>query len=165
MAEVVPLRDADANDDANDDDERFVSATLAELSKAIPDPPPTLRVVVGVLGFLQLLVVVPWLVGYDPLGLLGDSPGAHRTRDGALGLSVGIAALLAAWRPRWAQPCFAIAVCGVIAQLLAGIIDRTVATGGNELIHLPVALLAALIGLLSVRLRPLGPPDGPPQRR
>lgn len=92
---------------------------------------------VAALAVLQLLAVLPWLVGRDPLGLLGDSNSAHLTRDGSLGLAVAAAALLSAWRPHWARPSFAIASVAVVAQAAAGALDASVATGGNELIHPP----------------------------
>jgi hypothetical protein len=143
---------ADAGREAADPD-----STLQRLDDALPRPAPALRLTVAVLGILQLVAVLPWLIGHDPIGLLGDSNTAHLTRDGALGLVVAVAALLATWRPHWARPSFAIASAAVVAQAAAGALDTTAATGGNELIHLPSVALACLTGALAIRLTALAP--------
>lgn len=143
---------ADANREVTDTD-----ATLRHLDAALPTPAPALRLTVAALAALQLAAVFPWFLGRDPIGLLGDSNTAHLTRDGALGLVVAIAALLAAWRPHWARPSFAISSAAVIAQAAAGALDNTAATGGNELIHLPSVALACLTGALAIRLTTLTP--------
>ncbi len=143
---------ADANRDLADTD-----PDLQHLDDALPVPAPALRLTVAALAALQLVAVVPWFVGHDPIGLLGDSNTAHLTRDGALGLVVAIAALLAAWRPHWARPSFAISSAAVVAQAAAGALDTTAATGGNELIHLPSVALACLTGALAIRLTTLAP--------
>ncbi len=130
---------------------------LTELTSALPNPPRWLRAGVAVLAVAQLVVVLPWLVDSDPFDLLGDSTGSHLARDGALGLAVAVAALLTAWRPRWAVPSFLIASVALIAQTTAGLIDSADSTGANELIHLPSVALACLIGLSSIRLTQLVP--------
>lgn len=130
---------------------------LQELGQALPTPSLALRVSVAVVAVAQLLVVLPWLLGRDPVGLLGDSTGAHLTRDGSLGLVVAVAALLAAWRPHWSRPSFAVGSVAVVAQAAASTLDDTVATGGNELIHLPSVALVCLTGALAINLTDLAP--------
>ncbi|MEZ5376135.1 MAG: hypothetical protein R2733_06425 [Acidimicrobiales bacterium] len=138
---------------------------LASLTNALPNPPLALRIGIAVLATAQLVVVLPWLVDADPFGLLGDSSDGHLTRDGALGLAVAVAALLTAWRPRWALPSFLIASAALIAQTAAGIIDSSPSPGANELIHLPSIALACLTGLAGIRLRHLGPTRQPSRGR
>ena len=128
---------------------------LGRLDDALPSPPPAFRGIVAALALGQLIVVLPWLVGRDPLGLLGDSTNAHLTRDGALGLVVAAVGLMASWRPHWARPSFLVASIAVVAQAAAGAIDGDIAAGGGELIHVPSVALALMTGALAIRLTPL----------
>ncbi|MEM9133316.1 MAG: hypothetical protein AAF962_19940 [Actinomycetota bacterium] len=163
LAEVVSI-DQERFDPLVDDylaaiarQERPDDELVGRLGAALPSPSRALRGFVVALAGLQLVAVLPWLIGIDPLGLLGDSSDAHLTRDGALGFCVAAAALLAAWRPHWARPAFAIASVAIIAQTAAGALDDSAATGGNELIHLPSVALACLTGALAIRLADLAP--------
>ncbi len=126
---------------------------LSRLKAEIPGPPRWLLAVTGVLSMVQFVIVVPWLVGADPWGLLGPAGEGHLTRDGALGLVVAIPGLLAVWRPRWALPCFLLSSMAVIAQAVAGVLDRTDPGGssgfGAEFIHVPSIVLTCLIGLVA----------------
>ena len=136
--------------------------TLSRLHAALPGPSDPLRLAVLLIGVAQLVVVAPWLVDADPFGLLGSSPAAHLTRDGALGLVVAVAAILTAWRPRWALPCFVTASVGLVAQGLAGTIDDTIVeSGGSEFVHVPSIILTVMIGLSTIRLTAMGPRRGP----
>jgi hypothetical protein len=125
---------------------------------ALPLPPRTVTVLLAVLGALHALTAGPWLLGTDPAGLLGDVPLAHQVRDGAFGSMVAVAALLTAWRPRWAQPSFAIASIAIVIQAAAGMADRSIVTSGaNEIVHVLTITTTCLIGLAALRLAVLGP--------
>jgi hypothetical protein len=137
-----------------EDDDAF----LAALSSALPSPTKALRALIVTLALAQLVLVLPWLVDRDPFGLLETSSPAHLARDGALGLVVAVAALLAAWRPRWAIPCFAIGSVTLVAQTLAGLIDNDPGgSTGRELVHVPSIALTFLVALSAIRLTALGP--------
>ncbi len=152
LARLRSLGEPDGADDDTDD------PLLGQLGAALPGPNPLVRALVAVLSVAQLAVVVPWLVDADPFGLLGSSSASHLTRDGALGLAVAVAGLMAAWRPRWAVPCFLLGSAALVAQALAGLFDSTSAgSGGTELVHVPSVILTCLIGLSGIRLTPLGP--------
>lgn len=127
---------------------------LESLEPALPQPSIWHRAAVALLGAIQLVVVSPWLVGADPFGVLGDSSAAHLTRDGAVGIVIGVSALLGAWRVYWAKPAFAICAFALLAKAVANAFDSTAATGGNELVHIPSVVLSCLIATLSIRLRP-----------
>lgn len=146
--------------EADDTGEDPAEPLLGQLGAALPEPNPLLRGLVAVLSVVQLAVVLPWLVDADPFGLLGSSTSSHLTRDGALGLAVAVAGIMAAWRPRWAMPCFLLGSAALVAQALAGLFDSTSAgSGGTELVHVPSVILTCLIGLSGIRLSPLGPAD------
>lgn len=154
FARLQALDEPDGADGTDDPAEPL----LGQLGAALPGPNPLVRALVAVLSVLQLAVVLPWLVDADPFGLLGSSTASHLTRDGALGLAVAVAGLLAAWRPRWAVPCFLLGSAALVGQALAGLFDSTSAgSGGTELVHVPSVILTCLIGLSGIRLTPLGP--------
>ena len=142
----------------HDADDDGASPLLDRLGSALPEPHPALRVLVAVLAVAQLAVVLPWLVDHDPFGLLSTSTASHLARDGTVGLAVAAAALLTAWRPRWALPCFLLASVALVAQTLAAVFDSSITSGGgSELVHVPTVALTCLIGLSGIRLTPLGP--------
>lgn len=144
--------------DDGDQAEDPAGPLLSQLGDALPGSNPVVRVLVAVLAAAQLAVVLPWLVDADPFGLLGSSTSSHLTRDGALGLVVAVAGLMAAWRPRWAVPCFLLGSAALVAQALAGLFDSASSGGGGtELVHVPSVILTCLIGLSGIRLTPLGP--------
>jgi len=131
---------------------------LVRLSRDIPSPSPLLRGLIIVIAVAQLVLVIPWLIGLDPFGLLDHGDDGHLTRDGSFGLVVAVAGLLTAWRPRWALPSLLISVSALVAQGLAVLIDDTGAGFDSaELIHGPSIVLLALISLAVIRLSPLGP--------
>jgi hypothetical protein len=131
------------------------------LQSALPSPPRSLTIALAVLGGLQAFMAIPWIVGADPYGFLGSSaPAMHTTRDGVVGLVVGIAAILTAIRPRWARPAFFISSAVIVAQGAAGMVDASIAeTGAPEVIHLLGLVIALLIGLsvASQVVKPMGP--------
>jgi hypothetical protein len=131
---------------------------LARLGAALPRPPSVLIGLIVTLATAQLVIVVPWLMDYDPFGLLDSSTSSHLVRDGALGLVVAVAALLTAWRPRWALPCFTISAITLVAQAVASLVDNdSTASSGGELIHVPAVILTCLVALSAMPLSALGP--------
>ena len=152
--EVVELmRRIGAAPDAPDSDH-----LLEMLAEALPSTPKPLRWACAAVGAVVVAIALPWLVGYDPFDLLGDSSAVHLARDGALGVVIGSSGLVAAWRPRWSLPCAVSATVALFAQMVAGVADETIAeTGGNELVHAPAIALAFLLAASAVRLGPLGP--------
>ena len=158
FARLRELRPPEQPDDGEDDAHDPAEPLLAQLGAALPGPNPVVRALVAVLAAAQLTVVLPWLVDADPFGLLGGSTSSHLTRDGALGMVVAVAGLMAAWRPRWAVPCFLLGSAALVAQAVAGLFDSASAGGGGtELVHVPSVILTCLIGLSGIRLTPLGP--------
>ncbi len=131
---------------------------LARLDSALPRRSRSLTMATGVLSGVQLFLALPWLTGADPFGLLGHPVSPHVTRDGALGVVIAIAGILATWRARWSLPCFLMATGALGAQVVAGLVDESIAeVGAHELVHLPAVLLTVLIGLSARRFRSLGP--------
>lgn len=134
---------------------------LARLRRALPRPSWWIIGPLLVLSVIQAVAVLPWLVGRDPWQLLSSTTDGHITRDGALGLVVAVAGLLAAWRPRWALPAFMLATLAVVAQAVTGLFDAAETDPGpslaGELVHIPSILIACLIGLAAVPFRAFGP--------
>jgi hypothetical protein len=132
---------------------------LERLLRDLPRPARWLMAGTAVLAGVQLVIVLPWLVGSDPWDLLSDSSAAHTTRDGSLGLVIAAAALLTVWRARWALPCFLVASLALVAQAVAGLVDTgsVMSDATAEIIHLPSVVLTCLIGLAAVPLTALGP--------
>ena len=129
---------------------------VERLRLAIPQPRPALRILIALLGLVQLTLAIPWLIDTDPFGLLSKSEGTHVVRDGAIGTVIGVAALMTAWRPRWAIPCFILAAMPLLAQVIAGLTDNSIAASGTiELIHVLSVLLTCLIGMSAIRLSDL----------
>lgn len=144
------------------------SSLPPRLRSALPPPPRALQVALLVLGVIQLVIAVPWLVGADPWGLLGDTvPATHATRDGAVEMGVSIAAVMAAFRPRWARPAFFLSAGLVVTQVVSGVIDDSIVeTGGAEVIHLLGVVLVVMIGAVVAAqlLAPMGVQRRPPLR-
>lgn len=136
---------------------------IARITSLLPRPPQWVIVALLVLGCVQGVLTLPWLLGGDPLGLLGNyASSAHQARDGALGIVISVAATLTAWRPRWARPTFVISSVALVAQGLAGFLDGSIATTGlNEVIHVLSPATAGLLGLAAIPVPPLGPPRHP----
>lgn len=132
------------------------------LLASVPASPRWLRVACMVAALTLSLTALPWLAAADPWSLLGGSTDAHLVRDGALGSVVAVAALIAAWRPRWALPAFGISTAAVLLQLVANLGDGSSAsTGANELVHLPLLITVLLVGALGFpRSLPAAPTAG-----
>ncbi|MEN9553076.1 MAG: hypothetical protein RLZ67_1072 [Actinomycetota bacterium] len=90
------------------------------------EPGYYLRIALYVAGGLQTFLALPWIFGATPLwGPTGDTAIAHLTRDGVIGLVLGLIGIAVGLNPRLAY--FALSVCGVLVslQLVAFIADRT----------------------------------------
>lgn len=114
-------------------------------------PPMWLRIVLAVAALAQIGGAVPWLVGTDPLGLLGDATASHLTRDGAFGVVIGLAGLITAWRPRFAVSAAIFSGAVVVLQLTTGLIDghfHRVALW-VEAVHLSTLLITGLVAVAS----------------
>jgi hypothetical protein len=145
------------------DDAGSADAVLALLATRRPARSTRLRQVLGAVAVLQCTVALPWLFGTNPFGVF-DSSGvasAHLTRDGAIGILIGVAGLTTALRPRHALAMLVTAGAAVGMQLIGFAVDER-----NEHVHplfetshllVPVVLvLIATIGLR--RDRPVAPP-------
>lgn len=81
-------------------------------------PGGLLRLTLLVIGGLQVLIALPWIFGATPLwGPRSDTSIAHLTRDGVIGLVLGLAGVAVALTPRLAY--FALSVCGLLVSLQA----------------------------------------------
>lgn len=122
-----------------------------------------LRIVLATMAGIQLLIAIPWLLGANPLGDLGDHVEiAHLTRDGALGLTTAIAGLLTAWRPRYALPAVAVSAVALVAQFAMAIVDDhahrvDLAFEGIHLVTVAVTALVAIHGKQSAITATAGP--------
>lgn len=109
-----------------------------------------MRILLAVVGSLQVLLALPWLFGASPLWDSGsDSAAAHLTRDGVVGLVVGAIGVAVALSPRLAY--FAVSVCGlmVAVQVVAYIVDRTSdsVAPGFEAVHALTLAISAIVAL------------------
>lgn len=85
-----------------------------------------LRIALFLTGGIQTFLALPWIFGATPLwGPSGDTAVAHLTRDGVIGLVLGLIGIAVGMNPRLAY--FALSVCGVLVslQVIAFVADRT----------------------------------------
>lgn len=160
MADIHPFPSNDGGNPGDGGSDPVAERLLVQLRPALASPSRWVLVPLVVLAAVQVVIVVPWLVGRDPWRLLGGTEAGHVTRDGALGLVIAAAALIVAWRPRWALPSFTLASLVLIVQAVVGAFDVADGVSGamaNELIHVPSVILTCLIGLAATPLRSLGP--------
>lgn len=90
------------------------------------EPGHYLRIALYVAGGLQTFLALPWIFGATPLwGPSGETAVAHLTRDGVIGLVLGLISIAVGLNPRLAY--FALSVCGILVtlQVIAFIADRT----------------------------------------
>ena len=142
------------------------SASIADrvLERTAPlrlGPPPIVRGALALVAGTQLVLAGPWLVGTDPLGSLGAAEVSHMTRDGAFGVAIALAGLIAAWRHRHAIAAAIVATALVAAQFVTGVIDghadRIAYWAETSHVLLPIILL--LIFLCARPERSFGPDD------
>jgi hypothetical protein len=82
------------------------------------EPGGMLRLALMLIGGLQVLLALPWIFGATLLWTpSSDTSVAHLTRDGVIGLVLGLAGVAVAASPRLAY--FALSVCGLLVSLQA----------------------------------------------
>jgi hypothetical protein len=82
------------------------------------EPGGMLRLALLLIGGLQVLLALPWIFGATLLWTpSSDTSVAHLTRDGVIGLVLGLAGVAVAVSPRLAY--FALSVCGLLVSLQA----------------------------------------------
>ena len=126
-------------------------------------PPLWLRVVLALAAVIQMAIAVPWLVGSDPMGLLGNAEASHLTRDGAFGMAIGIAGAITAWRHRYALAAAIVAGAILVIQFGTGLIDRHADRVAMwvETSHLLMLVITALIVAAARPARALGRRQNP----
>ena len=145
------------------DDAESVDEILAAVRSRRPSRSTALRVVLGIAAAIQCLVALPWLFGANPFSFIDAMTvdASHLTRDGAIGIIIGVAGLTTALRPRHALAMLVTASAAVGMQVLSFAIDE-----GQERVHpmfetshvlVPVVLV--LIAVLALRKSP--PISGP----
>ncbi len=147
------------------DDPDAADRVLSALRPSVLDPPRVFRVAIALVATIQLVFAIPWLFGAT---LLPDHSvtTAHLTRDGALGLVIAAAGLLAAWRPRYAVSAIVLGSIVLAAQAVAGVIDQQNQSVNVlfELLHLLVLVILAMIAI-SVATTRQSTPDARPTAR
>jgi len=147
------------------DDPEASRRVLDHAPPALPGLPPVLRGVVLGLATLQLVLACPWLFGASVVPDHNVAI-AHLTRDGALGLVVACAAIVAAWRPRYLVSALLVGSVALVAQFASGLVDQQdrAVSAGFELTHTLSFAILALLAYASARLRlkPADPGGRPP---
>jgi hypothetical protein len=142
---------------------------LAVLDAKRPRRAPALRVVLGVLAAAQLAMAVPWLLGFNPLGTLGGHAlDAHLTRDGAIGIIIGVAGVTTALQPRHGVAMLVMAVAALGMQIFGFAIDENHdrVSAIFEVQHLLGLVVSLLIAVITMRRgKPITDPDRPPRLR
>lgn len=110
-------------------------------------PPRWIRLVLMVVSSAQVIIALPWLVGTDPLGLLGRADVSHLTRDGAFGMVIGLAGIVTAWQHRYAIAAGILSVSILFVHFATGLIDGHADRVAMwvEISHLPMTIITALI--------------------
>lgn len=112
------------------------------------EPGGMLRLALLLIGGLQVLLALPWIFGATLLWApSSDTTVAHLTRDGVIGLVLGLGGVAVAFSPRLAY--FALSVCGLLVSLQAiAFISDKVTSKVNpnfEAIHVLALLITALV--------------------
>jgi hypothetical protein len=144
------------------DDVGSPDAVLAALDEHRPARRPRLRTVLGLLSALQCALALPWLFDLNPLAFLAqDVASEHLTRDGAIGVIVGVAGLTTAVRTRHALAMLVTGSAAIGMQVLTFAIDENHDRVHPlfELSHALVPIILALIAVFTVRrATPIRPP-------
>jgi hypothetical protein len=112
-------------DCASGEDLAIEKALGAELTR-LKSPASPLRIALFVMGGVQTFLALPWIFGATPLWGPSDSTAIdHLTRDGIIGLVLGIVGVAVAWNSRLAY--FAVSVCSLLVavQVVSFIVDRS----------------------------------------
>ena len=146
-------------------DDSAVADVMARLTALRTTAIPVHRAILGFIASAQCLFALPWLLGFDPIGSLGNHVAAsHLTRDGAIGVIVGVAGVATALRPRHALAMLVMAIASIGMQAFGFAVDENQNRVSPlfELLHVLVPIIVAMIGVVAMR-RP--PPVDPPARR
>jgi hypothetical protein len=137
------------------DDPAAATAALTVLAGARPRSRPLTRVLLAVVAAVQVTMALPWLFGADPTGTAGGTMSEHLTRDGAIGVAVGVAGLFAARRPTHARVVAASCTAPIVVQIVTGVADGVGDRVQDrfELVHLAVVAIVVL-ALLAGRPSP-----------
>lgn len=145
------------------DDAGAPERVLHQLSARRPPQRSRLRVALGAVACVQAAVAIPWLVGANPLGFLAHHVASdHLTRDGAIGVIVGVAGLTTALRPRHAFAMLVMAVAAIGMQMASFAVDENHdhVPPLFEVSHALVpVILALIVGCALRREVPVAPPD------
>jgi hypothetical protein len=148
------------------DDAESAEHVLATLAQHRPAPRPRLRTALGVLAVLQCALALPWLFGINPVAFLSHNVASeHLTRDGAIGMIVGVAGLTAALRTRHALAMLVTGAAAISMQVLTFAIDenRDRVHPLFELSHVLVPIILGLIAVIALRRSaPIDPPGREP---
>lgn len=137
-----------------DDAEGDADAARVALAAIAPRRPAMLRIVLGVLAVVQLALALAWMFGWNLLASSGVHAGdEHLARDGAIGVVVGIAGLVAAQAPRFAVPMLVMGAAAFGLQLLGFALDEHHGRVSAlfEVQHALVFLVVLLIAVLAFR--------------
>jgi hypothetical protein len=107
------------------------------------------RAIMFFIGSLQAIIALPWIFGATPFwNPQSDTSIAHLTRDGVIGLVLGLVGVAVALSPRLAY--FALSVCGllVVLQLAGFVADQ--ADGRVLPMFETVHVLSAIITILVI---------------
>lgn len=140
-------------------EDRVVEEALGIALNKLRAPRIPLRVALLVFGGVQTFLALPWIFGATPLWGPGDSTAiSHLTRDGVIGLVLGLVGLAVAWNSRLAY--FAVSVCSLLVavQIVSFAVDRT---GDKvhpvfETIHVLSVLIAVIVAVIAFPLRRRG---------
>lgn len=116
------------------------------------EPGGLLRLALLVIGGLQVVLALPWIFGSALLwGPQSDTSAAHLTRDGVIGLVLGLAGVAVALSPRLAY--FALSICGLLVslQVVAFVTDRMNSNVQPvfETVHVLALLISVLVGIVA----------------
>lgn len=139
------------------DDPDAVGGIVDAVAPRHPVTTQVLRVVLALVALTQVVVAIPWLFGASLVP--GDVSAAHLTRDGALGLAIGVLGLLVAWRPRYVVVALMVGCVIFVVQSAATVFDEqsNAVPLVFEITHLLVFVNLAIIGVLSTASRTSGP--------
>jgi hypothetical protein len=107
---------------------------------------------------LQIVIALPWLFGHNPVAIVGHASSDHLVRDGAIGVVIAIAGLIASYDPTRARTLCLVSAAALLLQLFAGLLDEHErhVTFDFELTHLLAIAIVILLGLIA-RAAPFGP--------
>ena len=120
------------------------------------EQPTVLRLLLLVLSMVQLTFAIPWVFGVSPFwDGTGRADPAHLTRDGTIGLVVGLAGLLTARQPRLAYFFLTVGWSLALLQVVAFVSDLRSegVTAGFETVHALTLAVTALMTAMAFPMR------------